>query len=273
MKNLVLVLLALVLSSCSNIYEGAANKSTDQALYEDAVKAQNAADYDTAIAKILELQANYASYQTDATTIMLLASAYAGKCGFNFANYFTTITTTSAGTTPLLQWFMNQWTTATTSRTYCRLAENTVKLIKPTYVGRDANQSFFMVLLGMAKMGIYLRELVDTNRDGTADSPAFDIPGTGAFCTAANISDANIADIGTGLSLVVANLTNIGTALSGANIGGLSTACSAFTPNPCLIEDETTFAATAANLSAIRTLLNINTAGVGIGLVNGTACP
>jgi hypothetical protein len=272
---LVAVNLILGLSACANIFEAASNKTTEEALLEDATKAQNSSNFDTAISKIQELQASYPKYLTDPTTLMLLASAYAGKCGFNFGSYLDVVTTTSPGATPALQWLMNQWTTKTTDRTYCRLAEDTVKAITPTYVGRDTNQSFFMVLLGLAKTGIFLRELADTDRNGTADAPPFDLPGTNAFCAAGNISAAQITDIGTGLALVVSNLTNIGGALTGADLSGLTTVCAGLgapAVNPCYLEDETAFVANAAYVKTIRSMLNVNALG-GVGLVNGAPCP
>src|SRR4051812_43078161 len=74
--------LALSNLSCSvNILSTFADKNTNEALYEDAVSANNAADYNGALSKIALMTGAYVSLPK---VLELKASAYAGLCGFVF---------------------------------------------------------------------------------------------------------------------------------------------------------------------------------------------
>lgn len=271
-KKFLLIFYLLMTVSCSNIFLPVADTTTDAALYEDGLKALNNQDYSTAIEKLTALKTP--EYTESAVVKMNLAGAYAGRCGFNFINYIGQMSSPDTGGSSVFQFLMNQWTTASTARADCKSAEEVVKSITPTYVGRSADQSLFLTLLGLAKMGIYLRELVDTDQDGTADNPPFDVTvPTDGFCLTNNISDENIAEIGTGLALFIANLTNVGASFSTSlDTTTITAACTAVgTPpnNPCYLEDATSFAANASYVKAIRQLLNVSATG----LVNGAPCP
>jgi hypothetical protein len=279
MRKLFLFFIIFSNLSCSNIFLPAADKTTDAAIYEDGLKALNNQDYDTAIAKLTSLKTD--EYTQSPTVKMNLAGAYAGKCGFNFINYIGQMANPNTGGNSIFKFLMNQWTTVTTDRDSCKSAGDVVKSITPTYVGRSADQSLFMALLGLAKMGIYLRELADTDLDGEADV-VFDVtnpvpPANNAFCLVGNGSDGlltneDIANIGTGLAMFLANLGNVGASFSTSlNTADLTAACNAVGTapnNPCYMEDEDTFEANPDYLRAIRSLLNVTSTG----LVNGLIC-
>lgn len=195
------VFASLANTSCYNAFSGTSSTTTDAANYEDAIKDLNNLEYGAAISKFALLSPDYLS-RTDVK--MNLAGAYAGRCGFSFISYFSSLGT-SAGSTPLFKYFMNQWTTSTTSSYYCRLAEDVVKTISHSYVDRDPSQSLFLVLLGMAKIGIFLREYSDSDRDGSGDFSVA-VP-TDGYCLSSNISDYAISEIGAGLGMVISNLT------------------------------------------------------------------
>lgn len=251
----------------TNVLDSVGKKDSDEALLEDAYKANNSGDYTTAIAKVLAMGA---AKQAEAESKRLLASAYAGQCGFSFGSFFTTLTQGSAGSLPFLQYMMNQWTTKTTVRASCRLAEDAMKSITPTFLGRAADDSLFMVFLGLAKIGIYARELADVSPiDGVADNPPFDGLPTGSFCLAANISDNNVAEIGAALSIVFSNLANVSTSLGSLNLTTISGTVCVGSPNPCNFENESDWLADPTKLQVMRSLLNTSA----IGLVGGTPCP
>jgi hypothetical protein len=259
---------AIVLTnvSCYNAFYGTSSKTTDAAVYEDAIKALNNLEYDRAIAYFESLGPEYLS-KTEVR--MNRAGALAGKCGFNFINYFTQLSTPITGSTFL--GLMNQWRTTSTNanaansdlRQYCVEAENIVKAITPTVTLRDPSQSLFLFLLGLAKMGIYLKETADPTGTGTGQW-SVTLPTDGA-CSSTNISKAAVREIVAGLGMAFLNLTNIASVVSGANIdtAALTTACSVIVPSPCGIENASDV--TDDMVKATRTLLNFSATGV----VNG----
>jgi len=116
MRKCLAALGIFILASCSNIYEPASNKTTYQAMKEEAQKANNSSSFATAIADLIAMQTQFPNeYAADySTNQLLLASAYAGQCGFGFGSFFSTISGSSPGSTPILKWLMNNWTTTTT---------------------------------------------------------------------------------------------------------------------------------------------------------------
>ena len=259
--------ICLTSASCYNALSGTTSTTTDPALYEDGIKALNNLDFDTAIAKFESIGVDYAS-QTEVK--MNYAGALAGKCGFNFINYFTKLGTAPSGSTFLF--FMNQWKTTTTSanamfystkRQYCVQAETVVKSIHPSVSGRDASQSLFLFLLGLAKIGIYLKETADPTGTGTGQWTVGSL--TDGACSETNLPKTAVKEIAAGLGMAFLNLTNIASVLSGANIdtSAVTAACSAITPNPCSFENSSEVSDLA--VIGVRTILNQSATGV----VNG----
>lgn len=280
MKFSLLILLVSLLAACANIYEPAANKTTYQAMKEEAQKANNSSQFATAITNLTTMLSQFPNeYAAEySTNQLLLASAYAGQCGFGFASFFQTVSGSSPGATPILKWLMNNWTTSTTVRASCTSAETAMKTIYPTFVGRPADQSLFLVLLEFAKIGIYLRELVDVDKDGLADNPPFD-GGLTSFCDSANFSDANVAEIGAALGIIVTNIANAGSlgSFSASMFTGVCSSLPAPVQATCnavlQIEDEAQFLlpANSGYLKVIRSILNTNS--IGVVAVAGTPCP
>lgn len=254
-------------SSCYNALSGTTSTNTDAALYEDGVKALNSLSYDTAIAKFESLSS---SYLAQTSVKMNYAGALAGKCGFNFINYFTKLGTAASGSTFL--YFMNQWqTTSTTAnamyystkRQYCVQAETVVKSINSSSVGRDTSQSLFLFLLGLAKIGIYLKETADPNGTGTGQWSV--ATATDGACSETNLPKTAVKEIAAGLGMAFLNLTNIATILASSSIdtSAISSACTSIVPNPCSFENSSDV--TDAMVIAMRTILNFSATGV----VNG----
>ncbi len=264
-------LISIVLScvGCTNIFKASANKGTDEAIAFEIRKAINNGSYDDAITLIATLSADY-RYTKPA--VHLAAAAYAGKCGLNFAD-FTEALGAGAGSDPFMLWMMKLWHTKVVDYTNCVSAQTEMERLASSYATRDSEDAFFMVILGMVKIGTLLFEIVDTDDDQVPDNPPFDgaLP---AFCDSNNFSDALTAEIGSGIGLVIGNLTTMGSSISGVDTTAFDAACTALAAglggvNPCLIEDRAVFLADANKLKAIRTLLNTNSAGV----INGAPCP
>ena len=249
-----------LVSGCDNAFKSMANKETDEALYEDILKMNNAQNFDGAIEKIDQLSLDFkASNQVRRT----IASVYAGKCGLSFIQFISDMG--GMGSTKLLPFLMSMWTLKNSQPEYCVKAQSTMEEISASASGRSASDSFFMLVLGLVKIGVYLKAVADVSpTDGVVDNPPFD--GTaGSFCSSANISNAAIAEIGTGLGLIIANLANLGGAVSGLDLGDISDTCNSLgNPNPCRTEDQDLFLTGTDGLNlrlAVRTLLNTNAIG------------
>jgi hypothetical protein len=258
----------LLTSSCTNIFKSFSNQQTDSAIAFEIRKAINTTNYDSAITLLATLTADY-RYSREG--VLLAAAAYAGKCGLNFADFVEDLG--SAAANPLLLQMMNLWNSKAVDYLSCISAQTEMERLAPSYLSRAADDAFFMVILGLVKLGTLLKETTDLDDDGVADDPPFNA-GQPAFCNSTNFSDALTAEVGSGIGMVVANLTKVSSGLSGLDTTAIDAACTALAGtlggvNPCLIEDRAVFLADAAKLKAIRTLLNTNSAG----MINGAPCP
>ena len=82
MIKFISVLMLTLATSCNgNVYTDMSNKTTEQALLENAVKAINKGDYDGAIAYLAQITS---AFRHDAKVSKTAAAAYAGKCGLDF---------------------------------------------------------------------------------------------------------------------------------------------------------------------------------------------
>lgn len=269
-----IVLVTIFTVSCANIFEPASKKDTDEALYEDALKYLDASSWDSAIAKFNLLSDNY---KLKTEVIENWAGAYAGKCGLIFSTYLSRLTGTNSGSTTAFKYFMNAFTGTTVDPQSCVLAENKMKEITPTVSGRSASQSFFMLLLGMVKIGAILR--ADADRDSTSNygdgsmDAGFDACTVSAtdYTSDGQLSDIDVTHIITGLGMVLENFAAVSASLSGGDIGttisSISTSCSGLNPNPCNISDPANV--TAAMILAMRYMIHTTTGNptiaIGIG--------
>lgn len=267
-----LALSAALCLSCggTNSLMPMANKSSDDALYEAALKLVDKQDYDGALTQIATMTADGQSRQDVQLT---KAGCYAGKCGLNFFNFASNL---GASTAPFAM-FMAGFLNISVNVNHCQTAQTIIegnfgatgvaRLSKlGSRVGNNVNT--FMAVLGMAKIGTQLKGIADLDNNGVAD---------GAF-NACTMATTPIAQVGTGFALILDNLTAIVANLSGTTgtlLAGLSTTCSSQPgTNPCTITsvtDPVWTGVTAAELAvqtAIQSLVKSQT--IGIGACNGT---
>lgn len=200
-----------------------AKKDSDEALFEDALKKIDTAEYGTAVEKILSTSA---AFQAKTEVKEALAAAYAGKCGLDFATYSTALGSASLTGSTFFKYLMNTVKTISVSEADCKSAETAIKSIGATALERSSGQNFFMAFLSMFKIGAYLKTSADTNADGEADN--------GDTC--ALLSDDQVTEVITGFSLLLENLTAVTSALSGdasSTLTTLQAGCALMTPNPC----------------------------------------
>ena len=260
--------LALTMTGCSNVFDSLSNKNTDDALYEAGVIALNNSDWDLAITKFTAISATYFTAEEKKLNV---AGAYAGRCGLNFASYAANLGSMNMGANTLFQFLMKQWTQIAVNPSDCQTAEDWINAISPLTTGRSATANFDMMILAMAKMGIYVRanadidaagNLGDGNVDATFSSCTTTGPAAGPI--AAGITAADAASIVSGFANFLVNAT-ASLALLSANlqaaVAAMNATCAALTVNPCTMTDASTV--TAGGIAAIRDLLDTAAAGVG----------
>lgn len=257
-----LAVLAMTQLSCGgpNYFKDAAVKDSDEALYEDALKLIDAADYTGAIDKINETSA---TFRAERKVVRSLAGAYAGRCGLDFLEF----TQGLGGSGAPFNLFKNGFTDAAVSPADCQAAQDLIEdAFGETAAERVVNLgasegnsvNMFMAVLGMSKIGSTLRGAADADQDETVDA-GYD------SCDDSKLSDDATKQVGTGFALMIDNFTVIATSFddsTAALVEGISDTCDDITPNPCAIfdPDDPTWDATA--LLAMRSLTKSNSFGI-----------
>lgn len=267
-RGLLIAVAAALCLSCggSNYLMPMSIQNSDEALYQAALKLVDKQDYDGALDKIASMTSNGQSRQD---VILTKSGCYAGKCGLNFFSFASNL---GGGGAPFAM-FMAGFVGLTVNVNHCQTAQSLIEgNFGTTGIARlgslgsriGNNVNTFMAVLGMSKIGTQLKGIADLDNDGVAD-PAFNA------CT---MTQAQIAQVGTGFALVLDNLTAIISNLSGGNaalLANLSVACAAAPggTNPCTItdyNDPTWTGGTAAQISvqtAIQSLTKASTVGIG----------
>ncbi len=276
MKKIFILLMALSLlsTSCSNVLTAMANKETDDAYFETAQKSMDSQDWDTALTA-LELMSETYKARTD--VIEMWAGVLAGKCGFDFITYFNSLGSASLTGSTIFKYFMNAFTGKSVSASYCALAQLKMEEIGSIPSARTSGQNLFMAILGMVKIGVYLRSLADVDGtnglgDDTTDA-SFD------SCSTASISDANLNQVISGLGLISANVAYLTAVLSSTTVTSSLTTLTTVCGTSCGITDPNSVG--AADRTTLRDLLKTGsanpTAPMGIESCNDvgviTCCP
>lgn len=285
MKRAMVILLALVLSgstlSCggTNIFQETAKKDSDEAIYQDALTLTNSGQYTDALAKFAELGGSYLS---EPKVQRALAGAYAGQCGQNLLNQTTSMGNSGNGA-PLAM-FMSMFTTTSVVPASCYQAQLTIeRSFGATANLRSSSDNMFMAILGMSKIGTYLRKGADVDQDGTVDiNDQADACGgvdtdlvpdgkAGPFdaCNSACLSDSEVKQIGTGLGLIIDNFAAVSAQLGGqqGSLNDLQAKCIQLAAanggvNPCVITDPTSSTWDANTIKVFRSLIKSTSFGI-----------
>ncbi len=212
---LIAAIVAATVSACNkNAFTESAKKDTDAALLFEARKQMNTLSWSDAITLINKMSAGGLAARS---TKAALASAYAGRCGLNLIRMADKIST--AGTTPIFAVLLSTLKGATVSSIAdCQLAETTLNSISASAASRSADENVMMAFIGFAKIGAVLALYGDTNADGTVD-PTFD------SCSVAQLPDAMLREVGTGLTIAVASLSASGGSVGAALAASVNAAC------------------------------------------------
>lgn len=262
-----LILFYFIAVGCGgNLFQLTAKKDTSESIYQDARSALNSLDYDTAIAKLVELQTKDNAFyvrceKVDGVKICPredLAGAYASKCGLNFVTFISSLTSSSGS--PFL-FFMQKFQTITVSPANCYEAQKVIESFGASSAERTSEQNLFMAILGMAKIGTYLRDVADINQDGTTDT---DYDSCSSDVDAATqpqgISEDYLRHVISGMGLVIDNLAAVSAVLSGGSsaltdLQAIKDTCGA----ACVITDPNS---ASFNATVTRNLLKSSDKGV-----------
>ncbi len=252
LRIIAIVFVTLFMSCNGNLYTDMSNKNTEEALLESALKAINSGDYDGAIVYLGKITS---AYRHDAAVSKAAAAAYAGKCGLNFFNMVTTITSVTAATPLLL--FMNAFTAVTVVPASCDSSQLEIETkYGTTSAARPADINLFLAILGIAKMGTYLRSIADPLQTGSVNASFVDA------CAVGTITDAQTKEVGTGLGLLLDNIASLTAAVAGnsaiTSLAALQAACGA----ACVITDVNSANWTAGNIKLIRSAIKSNSFGI-----------
>ncbi len=205
----------LAISGCSqNAFQESAKRDTDPALLFEAQKQMNTSNWADAITLIGRMSA---AGQADRGTKVILASAYAGKCGLNLIRLADRITNASSQNFfAILLGGLQQASVASVAD--CLTAESTLRSISDVAGNRTADENVMLAFIGFAKVGAILAAYADTNDDGTPD-PTFD------SCNTAMLPDAMLREVGTGVTLAVSSLAASGGSIGSSLSDAVTNAC------------------------------------------------
>ena len=260
------IALALSGTACSvNILSVFANKTSNEALFEDAQTAINAGDYNGALAKIGLMTGSFTS---TARVLELKASAQAGLCGFQFLPFVTAMG--NMGATLLFPFLLKTFDAgALTNVDNCIAAQNTIESIGPMAL-RSTDENFFLAMIAFAKIGNILSFYTDVGQTGSVSGNGYDPCAVGGARTAGQpMTDADAREVGTGISLAVSNLAAVASQvnLGSGSLASINSVCSALPAGTdfCAVTDPV--ALTPNEVLGIRTLIKES---VVVGL--GTNC-
>ena len=250
-------------SACENILEDSAKTNTDEALFFEAKKLLNDADYTGAIVQFERMSA---SYLASREVVPHYASAYAGRCGLSYLGFVESLG--SIGTTKLFRFLMNTYPGSVASQvTDCMTAESIMLTAVSDPALRTVDENLLVTFTSFTKIGTILNTYADTDNDGSPDG-GFDA------CNAGSLAEADARQVATGLAIALAALQEAAseTTIGSGETSTLTSGCAdlavlAPTFDFCTVTDPATLS--ADQIKGIRSVIQENE-WVGIGSCNDT---
>jgi len=257
-------------AGCQNILSESAQKTTDQALLYEAQKLIDREEYGTAIETIGSMSASARELRN---VKRVLASAYAGVCGLNLLELADALSNSSSDSgsgssaSTLFQMLLSIYKEGTAaSVAACNEAENTLLGISATASSRTVDENVLLAFIEFVKIGVVLEINADkADHDGSVDG-AFD----SCASDATGISDLDVGEIGTGLTIALSSLQAASVNTATGATGSIAALCSTldatigvFDPSYsgfCDKTDPTAF--NAVELKALRSLTRSNEIGL-----------
>lgn len=243
-------------SGCPNAFQEMADPNSDAALFFQAQQEIDIPNFDKALVTIAKATPKG---QASRRGRNVAASAYAGRCGLNLIDLASKMT--NLGSVTLYNSLLSTFKTVPTASTApddCLAAEQNIVAIPAASAQKD--DFVFLAFNSFAKIGTTLAKYADLDDNGVVD-PAFNA------CT--TMSDAQVAEIGTGLTLALLGIQNSGLTLDATS--SFTDLCArlaseAMSPNICLKTTAASF--TALELLALRSMIKGNE--IGFGTCGGT---
>lgn len=213
--------------SCGvNVFQDVAVKDSAAALYEDALKMTDNMNYDGAYTKLSDIQTRYPDFASTDRFKQTKAGVEAGQCGLNFINFVDGLS--SASGTQMFGMMMQAFRGTPVNPLKCVDSQATMATLSTV----TDDQLLFLAVLGMTKVGTYLRARADqngTNGDGTTDA-GFDPCSTTTSST--SLDDNDMKQLITGFSLAIQNFGLIGGSFAGSSASSSITAIKNFCADP-----------------------------------------
>lgn len=272
-KCFLAVWLALSLG-CSNIYEGLSTKDSDEALYEDARKAVNDKDYDTALTKLSSLSSTFLE-QRDVKKFY--AGALAGKCGLDFITYLSNLSSVDLSSTTLMNWLMSAYKQTVISPAHCAQAETMMMSMVSGYTSAAIpeftnGEKLFLMILALTKIGVNLRNKADLDSTGNLGDGSMD--GTFDPCdnSGSKMTDAEVQQIVSGFAMVLQTFAAFGSSFSSSASNALDSVndlCAApYNLTFCTLIDPSSVDATT--IAAFREIIATGSTNPGINIGIGS---
>ncbi len=262
MKNILnIIILSIFISSCGpNALTGLGSQTSDEYYFEEATKANNNQDFDYAIDVLLNKLS--ATGQASVVGKELLASAYAGKCGFNFVNYVTALAASSS--TAVFKTMMQPFVQVVTAPEYCLLSLQTIDTLGAPGV-RTTNQNTFSAITGLVLMGASMRAYADKDGTGGNGNGEMDTTVSHLICKDTHVTDDQMNDIIVGYGYFVTNLAYVSASMLGTSsfdsLNDSVDACNSLPGADCTVTVKANVSADTRTI--IRLLLNTATYGIG----------
>jgi hypothetical protein len=275
-----LVLILLVSCGSSNLFTPVSNRTSDEALFLDAMKKIDDMDWSGAITILSgQLSAKY-KQRTDVREALM--GAYAGQCGLSFITLLNALSTGSASG-GLFTIGISAFGGLSVNTAACDSAVEILAALG-TASERSTNQNLYGAFLGIAKLGVNLHKTLDTESaglgDGAVDS-GFDACSAPGTTTSGKLTDAQIKKIIVGMGLVFENISALSSSLGNGNaflttIDSLKTNCEnvAGGAGSCTITDENSTSINASLITLFRRMIASQNYGLGTcDMTTGACCP
>ncbi|MBC7420479.1 MAG: hypothetical protein H7328_07090 [Bdellovibrio sp.] len=254
-KKSYLVFLILACGCSQNLLTNLSSKTTDEALLEDAQKAVNAQQYQSAI-DIITLKVSSGG-RSKVLAKEILASGYAGRCGLNFIDFVTSLSSTVS--TSAFKIVSAPFVGRAIDPTSCLQSLNTLESIAPN-ASRTSSQNAFAAVVGMSLMGTGVRNSTDIDGinnygDGTQDA-------NGISCS---LTNTQVDLIILGFGFMSQNFSALSSSQIGSNsqtsLNVIISKCVAIAGGSCSITDPASI--TNPIRDTIRDLMNTSDYGIG----------
>lgn len=275
-RTFILLSTLFITASCGepNVLTEFSKTDSDEALFLDAQKLLDEMKWADTL-DILENQLSVA-YRARNDVKDMRASAYAGRCGLTLFTFAANLGTSDSMS--IFNFFMAGMKNKIVAPSDCNTARDIIVNTHGNVNQRTTQQNFNLAILGMAKAGAFLRANLDQDNAGLGDG----IVDAGKdVCSAADVSDADVVEIVTGLGLIIENFAAVSSQLGGGTvtiIDDLNTACGIAIgfPGPAVTCDFTDAAFIGAHITEFRSILNADGIGVSscnLGDTPFRACP